>query len=105
MSYSVVREEIPIAELTTLMFGYPRQIIADIVAKVMTTERVLTLGNNPLDHNEFIPVIKDYPKEPNLSDKYHNWYRKCVPMGIRKTLKTEVKIKEMEENKNPKTMK
>lgn len=89
----MVREEIPVTELTTMMFGYPRQIIADIVAKVMTPERVSILGNNRLDPKEFIPVMINYPKDTNLCDKYHNWYKKCVPIDIKKKL-------EMEENNN-----
>lgn len=89
MSYQAVERDFPVTSLTAMLADYPRQVVADIVAEVMTEDRVLLLRFTPLDPREFVPVMMKYPKIPGarLCDRYHNWYNQNVPMGIKKGLK------------------
>ncbi|XP_060849798.1 uncharacterized protein LOC132928881, partial [Rhopalosiphum padi] len=90
MSYPVVSRTFPVTPLATMLAGYSRQMIADIVAEVMTTERVLTLRQHPLDPTEFVPIILKYPKQnPQQFEEYYKWYNKYVPIGVRKVLEME----------------
>ncbi|CAH1738693.1 unnamed protein product [Aphis gossypii] len=92
MSYPVVSRTFPVTPLATMLAGYSRQMIADIVAEVMTTERVLTLRQDPLDPVEFVPVILKYPKQnPQQFEQYYKWYNKYVPIGVSKMLEMETK--------------
>ncbi|XP_025193072.1 dynein regulatory complex protein 11-like, partial [Melanaphis sacchari] len=93
MSYPVVSRTFPVTPLATMLAGYSRQMIADIVAKVMTTERVLTLRKHPLDPAEFVPVILEYPKQnPQQFEQYYKWYNKYVSIGVSKVLEMETKL-------------
>lgn len=88
MSYPAISRSFPVTPLATLLVDYPRQVIVDIVAEIMTAERVLSLRYNPLELTEFLPVMKQKPiQEAELRDRYHNWYTKSAPLGIRKKLK------------------
>jgi len=91
MSYSAVTREFPVTPLANMLAGCTRQMIADIVAEIMTTERVLVLNQIPLDPIEFIPVMLKYPKTSPVSliDQYHNWYTRYTTMGVKRTLKLE----------------
>jgi len=92
MSYPVVSRTFPVTPLATMFAGYSMQMIADIVAEVMTTERVLTLRQHPLDPVEFVPVILKYPKQnPQQFEQYYKWYNKYVPIGVSKVLEMETK--------------
>jgi len=76
-----------------MLAGYSKQMIADIVAEVMTTERVLTIRQYPLDPVEFVPAILKYPKQnPQQFGLYKKWYDKYVSMGMRKALEMETKL-------------
>lgn len=84
-----VDEEIPISLMTSIMYGYPLQIIVEILTKTMTAERMEMLGDNPLDPKEFIPAMVGYIKSRDLCEEYHGWYRKNVPIGVKKALAME----------------
>lgn len=76
-----------------MLAGYSRQMISDIVAEVMTTERVLTIRQYPLNPLEFVPVMLKYPKQnPQQFELYKKWYDKYVPIGARKVLEMEAKL-------------
>lgn len=87
MSYPAVSREFPVTSLTTMLASYPRQVVFDILAEVMTKERVLKLRNIPLDPTEFVPVMMKYPnmKPTELRDRYYNWYRQCATLRIQKS--------------------
>lgn len=89
MSYSAVKRDFPVTLLATMLADFSRQVVADIVAELMTEERVQLLRYTPLDPREFVPVMMKYSKLPGtrLFDRYHNWYKQYVPMGINKRLK------------------
>lgn len=88
MSYPAVDREFPVTVLATLLAGYPRHLVADIVADVMTNTRVLTLRNIHLNVKEFDSVMANYPvhKPDELCNQYHNWYKKYTSMGVKRTL-------------------
>ncbi|XP_060876495.1 dynein regulatory complex protein 11-like isoform X1 [Metopolophium dirhodum] len=93
MSYPVVSRRFPVTPLTKMLAGYSKQMIADIVAEVMTTERLLTIRQYPLNPVEFVPVMFKYPKQnPQQFELYKKWYDKYVSMGIRKVLEMEAKL-------------
>lgn len=93
MSYPVVSRRFPVTPLANMLAGYSKQMIADIVAEVMTTERVLTIRQYPLDPLEFVPVILKYPKQnPQQFELYKKWYDKFVSIGVRKKLAMQTKI-------------
>lgn len=95
MSYPAVNREFPVTVLASLLSGYPRHIVANIVADVMTNARVLTLRNIHLNVKEFDSVMANYPiyKPGELCDLYHNWCRKYTSMGIKRTLQMAEKLK------------
>jgi len=86
MSYSAVSRKFPVTSLANMLAGYSRQMVADIIARVITTERMLVLKQKPLDPMEFVAAIINYPKmeADELRNQYYNWYSKCVPLGIKK---------------------
>lgn len=88
MSYPAVNREFPVTVLATLLAGYPRYMVTDIVADIMTNERVLTLRNIPLNVKEFDSVMNNYPvhKADELCNQYHNWYKKSTSLGAKKAL-------------------
>ncbi|KAL4090726.1 hypothetical protein QTP88_025507 [Uroleucon formosanum] len=93
MSYPVVNRRFPVTPLAIMLAGYSRQMISDIVAEVMTTERVLTIRQYPLNPLEFVPVMLKYPKQnPQQFELYKKWYDKYVPIGARKVLEMEAKL-------------
>jgi len=93
MSYPVVSRRFPVTPLAKMLAGYSKQMIADIVAEVMTTERVLTIRQYPLDPVEFVPVMLKYPRQnPQQFELYKQWYDKFVSMGIRKRLEVNTKL-------------
>ncbi|XP_050433854.1 dynein regulatory complex protein 11-like [Adelges cooleyi] len=103
MSYPAVSRDFPVTALATLMMGYPLDTIADMVAQVLTTERVLTLKHSPLDAKEFLSVMLNNPKEvPPLADLYHNWYRSNVPLAIRRSLKLTAEAQAHKDKKKKK---
>lgn len=90
MSYPAVSRSFPVTRIATELASYPRQVVADIVTEVMTSERVLALSNRPLDHTEFFSVIAKYLKpKRKLIDLYHEWFINYVPLGIKRKLKIE----------------
>jgi len=93
MSYPVVSRRFPVTPLAKMLAGYSKQMIADIVAEVMTTERVLTIRQYPLNPVEFVPVMLKYPKQnPRQFELYKKWYDKYVSIGNRKVLEMEAKL-------------
>lgn len=101
MQYRTVKRTFPVTPLANILADYPRQAIVDIVAAVMNNERVYTLRHKPLEPEEFIPVMCGYakmsPKGPTLIDKYYDWYRKFVPLGIKRIQKMD-RLQEMKKN-------
>lgn len=107
MSYPAVDREFPVTVLATLLAGYPRHIVADIVAVIMTNERVLTLRNICLNVKEFESVMKNYPvhKPGELCNQYHNWYMKSTSMGVERTLKMIEKLEKYKSKPKNKKLK
>jgi len=104
MSYPAVSREFPVTALTEVLVDYPRWVIAEIVSEVITTERMLTFRHNPLDPNEFVPVMIKYQTHKNSErgEQYHNWYKSYTPLGVNRTLK--IGMKQEAKKKNVKKM-